>query len=233
MAGIIQDSNGYYYRVTNQAGWAGADPHGYYQGQYRWDNSYLLNNARVIFDQLYGYGWDRDSICAVIGNMARECRLNPAQTQDGYEIGGTSGGYGLVMWTPQTKYTNWCRSANHSVESAYWQLWFIENKPTPEEQRQFNEHDGHYNITWDDFIHNNRGYTVEELTAVWLKCYERAGVAALSQRIYYATNYAQEFYNYVPSGPVDPDPSPYKPYKIKMPLWMMLGKRRNIVIEKY
>lgn len=229
---IIHDANGFYYNVTNQGGWAGADPQGYYQNQYRWDNSYLLNNATVIFDSLVrDYGWDRDSACAVIGNMARESRLNPAQTQDGYDIGGTRGGFGLVMWTPQTKYRNWCIQNNHSVNSGYWQLWFINNKPTLEEQQQFNENDGLYNITWGDFIHNTRGYSAEVLTAVWLKCYERAGVSALSQRLYYSTNYAQYFYNYEPSpDPTPPDPTPYKPVKSKMPLWMMVGRNKNVFV---
>lgn len=229
---IIHDVDGFYYKVTNEPGWAGADPQGYYQNQYRWDNPYLLNNAECIFNQLNGYGWDRDSICAVIGNMARECRLNPAQTQDGYQIGGTTGGFGLAMWTPQTKYTIWCRQENHTVNSGAWQLYFINTKPTREEQRQFNEHDGVYNITWDEFIHNTREYSVEELTAVWLKCYERAGVSALQQRLYYSTNYAQYFYNYEPQPSPPPTPEPYKPVSHKMPLWMMVGKHRNMFVIK-
>ena len=228
MGALIQDSTGYYYRVTNSGGWAGADPQGYYQGQYRWDNPYLLNNARIIYSQLCDAGWDSDSACAVIGNMAREARLNPAQTQDGYAINGTSGGFGLVMWTPQTKYRSWCQSTDHDVNSGYWQVYYIINRPTATEQAQFNEHDGLYNITWNDFITNARGYTVEQLTAVWLKCYERAGISALDLRIYYASNYAQEFYNYSPQ-PVDPSPSPFVPVLSKMPLWMMVNRRKFIL----
>lgn len=227
MAGIIQDENGFYYKVTNAPSWAGADPQGYYQGQYRWDNPYLLNNAEHIYAQLLSYGWDRNSISAVLGNMGRECSLNPAQTQIGYEIGGSHGGYGLVQWTPQTKYTTWCRQTNHSVNSAYWQLWFIHNRPTEQEQRQFNEHNVLYPMTFDEFIHNSGEHSVEYLTRAWLACYERAGVSALNIRLYYATNYADYFYDYDPTEPIDPDPTPYKPSSRKMPLWMMCNRNKN------
>ena len=229
MSSIQVDANGFYYRITNKAGWAGADPNGYYQGQYRYDNPYLYNNAEKIYAQLLSYGWDRNSISAVIGNMARESALNAGQTQIGYEIGGSTGGFGLVMWSPQTKFTDWCRSTNHNVNSAYWQIWFINNRPTASERQQFNENNVLYPMTFNDFIHNTGNWTVEYLTRAWLACYERAGVSALNIRLYYATNYANEFYDYDPQEPIDPDPAPYTPRIRKMPLWMMIKRKPSII----
>ena len=230
MGNITRDTSGYYYREWNSYTCWGADPQGYiYNGQYKPSNQYMYNNAELIFTQLKQAGWKNNSICAVIGNMCRECYLNAGQTQINYTIGGTNGGFGLVMWTPQTKYTNWARQENHDVNLAYWQVWFIINKPTPQEQQQWTEKFAYNYMSWAEFI-SDETHDVEYLTRAFFDCYEKGNPlkANMPYRIYCAEYYATEFYNYDPQDPVNPDPDPYKLMRHKMPLYMMLKKNRLI-----
>ena len=64
-------------------------------------------NARYICDYLSARGWTLNAIAGLLGNMQTESTINPGIWQSLNE-GNTSGGYGLVQWTPATKYLNWC-----------------------------------------------------------------------------------------------------------------------------
>lgn len=64
-------------------------------------------NATYIYEYLTANGWTKNAICGVLGNMQSESTINPAIWQ-GLVVNNTDGGYGLVQWTPATKYINWC-----------------------------------------------------------------------------------------------------------------------------
>ena len=64
-------------------------------------------NAKYIYRYLSARGWSINAICAMLGNMETESTLNPAIWQN-LDEGNTSLGYGLVQWTPATKYLEWC-----------------------------------------------------------------------------------------------------------------------------
>ena len=65
-------------------------------------------NAQYIFGFLSAQGWTTQSICAMLGNMQAESSINPGRWQNDRVGGNASGhGYGLVQWTPYTKYTDW------------------------------------------------------------------------------------------------------------------------------
>lgn len=64
-------------------------------------------NARYIFERLRSQGWSAQAVCAMLGNMQTESTINPAIWQNLTE-GDSSLGFGLVQWTPSTKYTSWC-----------------------------------------------------------------------------------------------------------------------------
>ena len=59
-------------------------------------------NARYICKYLTNCGWTLNAIAGLLGNLEHESYINPGVT----EIGGS--GYGLVQWTPPSKFTNWC-----------------------------------------------------------------------------------------------------------------------------
>ncbi len=66
-------------------------------------------NAQYIYDYLTAKGWTKNAICGMLGNMQTESTINPSIWQS-LDDSDPSGGYGLVQWTPSTKYTDWCLS---------------------------------------------------------------------------------------------------------------------------
>ncbi len=66
-------------------------------------------NARYIYQYLSARGWTLNAIAGMLGNMQTESTINPGIWQS-LDEGDTDSGYGLVQWTPATKYLNWCNS---------------------------------------------------------------------------------------------------------------------------
>ena len=65
-----------------------------------------ISNAQNVVDYLSALGWHAGAIIGTVVNMSNESSLNP-QIWEGLTVD-TSGGYGLVQWTPATKLINWC-----------------------------------------------------------------------------------------------------------------------------
>lgn len=65
----------------------------------------MQNNAQIVYDRLK-YGWTKNAICALLANMQCESNINPG-IWESLKAGNLSGGFGLVQWTPATKYRNW------------------------------------------------------------------------------------------------------------------------------
>lgn len=63
-------------------------------------------NAKYIYNYFTAKGWTVNAIAGILGNMQSESAINPGRWQSD-NVGNTSGGYGLVQWTPATKYINW------------------------------------------------------------------------------------------------------------------------------
>lgn len=77
-------------------------------------------NAQYILDYLSALGWSKNAICGMLGNMQSESTINPS-IWEGLNSGNLSGGYGLVQWTPATKYLDWCTARgydNTTLDSA-------------------------------------------------------------------------------------------------------------------
>lgn len=66
-------------------------------------------NAKYIYSFLNTRGWSKNAIAGLLGNMQSESSINPNRWQSD-NIGNMSGGYGLVQWTPATKYIEWALS---------------------------------------------------------------------------------------------------------------------------
>lgn len=66
-------------------------------------------NASYIARYLQGQGWTINAIAGMLGNMQSESSINPGRWQSDIVAPSdpTYAGYGLVQWTPYTKYTNW------------------------------------------------------------------------------------------------------------------------------
>jgi Membrane proteins related to metalloendopeptidases len=88
-------------------------------------------NANYILNYLTAKGWTKNSVCGMLGNMETESTINPGLWQNRDEWN-TSLGFGLVQWTPATKYINWANSNNYEITNIDGQLtrldYEIDNK---------------------------------------------------------------------------------------------------------
>ena len=130
--------------------------------------SQMTTNAFYIYNALIDHGWVFTPICALLGNMEHESGLNPGRWQSD-DVGNTSRGYGLVQWTPASKYIDWCSTQNLSDYTTMDNniariLYEVENGlqwiPTT-----------NYNFTFEQFTKNVG--TVQYLSRAFLLNYER------------------------------------------------------------
>ena len=77
-------------------------------------------NAQYILDCLRRHGWTKNAVCGMLGNMEAESTINPGRWEGGKEI--ASSGFGLVQWTPSTKYIGWADEQHLPTESMNSQL---------------------------------------------------------------------------------------------------------------
>lgn len=78
--------------------------------------SEMTENAQYIVDYLIPFGWTPNAICGMLGNMQSESSINPS-IWESLNPNDPKRGYGLVQWTPSTKYINWCidRGLNYEL----------------------------------------------------------------------------------------------------------------------
>ena len=156
-----------------------------HSGNYYLSTSQMKDNAQYILDYLIAKGWTKNAICGMLGNMQRESTINPGIWQN-LDEGNTSLGFGLVQWTPASKYINWCSSNGlepSSMDSNLKRiLWELENG------EQYYSTDS-YPESFSEFTKSTKSVTY--LASAFLHNYERAGVSAESER----QNNAQYWYN--------------------------------------
>lgn len=162
-------------------------------------NFYLtLSQMKVNSEYIYGYlitrGWTLNSICGMLGNMQTESTINPGIWQSLNE-GNYSGGFGLVQWTPATKYTNWATDRGYSIGDIDANLERIEYEVVNNLQ-WINP-----SMTFAQFKSSTD--TPYNLAMLFLKHYERPANPNQPQR----GTQANFWYNYL-SGVDPPDPSP-------------------------
>jgi len=80
-----------------------------YSGNRFLNRKEMTVNAQYIMNYLTGKGWTKNAVAGMLGNMETESTINPGIWQS-LQSGNLSGGYGLVQWTPATKYINWAKA---------------------------------------------------------------------------------------------------------------------------
>ena len=170
-----------------------------------WPVEYRQNNANNIAYYFQQRGWTIESISAMLGNMQAESYLNPAQWEHGYgvEVVGNHG-FGLVQWTPWTKYTNWAGSD--------WRTNF--DKQLDRIQYELQEGEGFqwittsvYPLSFYQFTQAEQpDYSIEWLAMCFFKNYER-GVGGENVRQSNAVAWYTYFTGHPPVPPT-PGPSP-------------------------
>ena len=165
----------------------------------------MQNNA-VEFYNYFKTTMTLEAICGILGNLQQESELNPGQ-MEGYQGGNPDYGYGLIQWTPELSglpnpLLQWCTykgytwyDGNSQCEMINAEGYFVNPTPGAIEEKCWYP-TTNYPYTWDEF---KQITNVEEAVKAYLYERERAGIAALSQRI---AN-ANQWYSYL-SGIITP-----------------------------
>lgn len=163
-------------------------------------------NAQYILDKLLSKGWTKESICGTLGNMQSESTINPGIWESLLE-GNMSGGFGLVQWTPASKYTSWADSKGFAWGDIDGQIerlvYEVENGlqwiSTPT-----------YPMTFKEYVESTS--SPYELAMVFIANYERP----LEPNQPIRGTQADYWYEKLTGGVIPPDPKKKK----GMPIWM-------------
>ena len=102
-----------------------------YSGNCYLTKSQMTSNAQYILSYLRTRGWTKNAVCGMLGNMESESTINPGIWQSLKE-NNMSGGFGLVQWTPASKYIDWANSHGLAINQIDSQLkriiYEVENK---------------------------------------------------------------------------------------------------------
>lgn len=199
----------------------------FHTGNYYLSNSEMQDNALYIYKYLSARGWSRNAIAGLLGNFQAESTINPGIWQS-LDEGDTSAGYGLVQWTPATKYLEWC--SNNGLEPSHMGSALQRIEYELENGLQYYPTDS-YPETFAEFKTSTK--SANYLGMAFVTNYERpAEITSIR-----GTNaeYWYEFLgNYSPgtggggSGGDSPG-TPYKPKEYKgLPLWLLLATRRKV-----
>lgn len=181
------------------------------------DTSEMEQNAIIVYSYFYYKGWSFNAICGILGNMARESTVNPGIWES--FIIDPSSGYGLVGWTPSTNITNWLTANGYAIDDGYGQLeWFEAVLPN---NGDWIPQGAYSNVSYDDFRYSQ---TMTPTQAAECFCinFERPGVVAMEDRVYWANYFA----NYLSGLPTlnPPYVPPYldKRQKQGLKVWQMI-----------
>ena len=156
--------------------------------------SQSLQNAQMVVNFLSGKDWSKEAIAALIGNMRHESSINPNMYEYGYGWGDDRG-FGLVQWTPRSKFWNWGLAQGYTeteLRSGDSQLARIDYEVDNDIQYIPNGHsarygyESKYDFSFADFRKNTQGLTVNQLTEAFMWNYEgpaySAGTGSLGER---------------------------------------------------
>lgn len=91
----------------------------------------MQHNADILIAWFRAKGWTDNAIAGMLGNIQTESRCNPGAWEN-YTVpaeGVTKVGYGLVQWTPYTKYSEWAGDGweNNGTKQMERIIWELEN----------------------------------------------------------------------------------------------------------
>lgn len=148
------------------------------RGEYAKDSQEAIDNATLIYGTLASRGWTINAVSALLGNIDREGAYNPWRWE-GDVIQGAYGssGYGLVQFTPGTKYI---QDVNAKALSDYGPNFTGATSPKAADGNAqiifIDEHADYYPtasypLSYAEFKASEQ--TAEYLTRAWIYNYER------------------------------------------------------------
>lgn len=176
----------------------------------------MENNAWYIWNYLGANGWSMNAVAGMLGNMQTESTINPG-IWESLKSGNTSGGFGLVQWTPATKLISWANSMHLDYQDIDTQLERIEYElangiqyyPTSSYPETFAE----FKVSTKDPYY---------LGMAFLANYERPAVANQPKR----GQQAQAWYEFLSALPA---PGATRPKRKGLPLLLMyIASKRKV-----
>ena len=153
--------------------------------------SQSLENAQLIANHFSGSEWSKEAVSALAGNMRHESSVNPNMYEYGKDWA-DDWGFGLVQWTPRSKYWNWAEANGLPPREGDSQLARIDYEVDNNIQWVANGHANRYgyadkyDFSFSAFRTNAQSLTVEQLTEAFMWNYEgpaySAGTGSLSER---------------------------------------------------
>ena len=144
----------------------------------------MQQNAEMVYQYFICRGWSKNAIAGLLGNMQVESTINPGIWQS-LNINNMNGGYGLVQWTPASKYITWAGSnyanGNKQCERIIWEM---------NNNQQYYKTKEH-NISFKKF--STSKLSPETLADAFLKNYERPALKEQPKR----GEYARYWFNYL------------------------------------
>lgn len=201
----------------------------YYNESSRLTDTEMYKNAEYIHQVLeYIYGWTKEAIAGLLGNLQSESGLNPGRWQS--DKVGVGPAYGLVQWDPFSKYVDWCTQEGRTDPSEMDNnieriIYEVENKIQYYAKPSYPE-------TFTEFTQSTKSPYYLACAFAWN--YERSwvvlyGTEAQKESLRQQRGGQAEFwYNYIctyldnpnPDQPIPDIPAPIIKKK-KMPVWMM------------
>jgi hypothetical protein len=175
-----------------------------------------LENGQLVVNHFVGSDWTQQSLSALLGNMRHESSINPNMYEYGYDWVDDRG-YGLVQWTPRSKYWDWAVGNGLTPEKGESQLARIDYEIENNIQWIANGHrvryglESKYDFSFEVFRTNSLNLSIAELVEAFMWNYEgpnyQAGTNSLQGRIDFAllANGTLDFTG-TGGGGVDPQP---------------------------
>lgn len=194
----------------------------------RWlSESESMNNAQEVANHFAGTDWSREALSALVGNMRHESSINPDMYEFGYPWSADRG-YGLVQWTPRSKYWDWAVARNLPPRHGDSQLARINYEVA--NNIQWIPRSDYGNMTFAQFRSNSGNWSVDYLTEAFCWGYERpneqAGWASMPGRKAFAN---KAFAELDWSGSGGGGGRPAFPTTVGLPITSPYGWRTNPV----
>lgn len=195
-------------------------------GGYLKEDVEAQENAILIYSELSSYGWTLSAVCGFLGSVGAESSYNPWRWEDDIVISSTDSynisdgnrrhGYGLVQFTPASKYV-WNSAAQSMLN---FSPNYSDVTGTPEDGRAQCEFinsfaDYQPTSTYPQSYADYKAWTgtPEEGASIWLYNYERGGYATEQDR----RNLARWWYDFL-GGITPPTPTHRKK---GLPIWLI------------
>lgn len=152
----------------------------------------MAGNAQMVARYGMQQGWTRNATAGILGNMQAESGINPGIWEN---LDPFNGGYGLVQWTPYTKYSVWAAGEGYVwMDNGQAELARISYEAANDLQWFDNAELGlTVPCTFQQFL-TDTTLTLQDCSNYWLWFYEHpADPGPGTQATRYA--YAQNWYN--------------------------------------